>query len=114
MTTVQAQSSDYRLNKIWELSSYEHLSGMGGIGDEMKRLDMTSETQLIFEGGGQSGTISYKVIDQEIRLFDKDGHQLGSEIIWSIERLTTDELSILLIAKEDNEKLARLKYRAKG
>jgi hypothetical protein len=114
MTTTQAQSSDYRLNKIWELSSVEHLSGMGEIGEEMKQLDMTSETQLVFEGGGHSETVSYKVLDQEIRLFDKDGNHLGQDIFWKIESLTANELILVLMAREENEKLVRLKYRAKG
>jgi hypothetical protein len=114
MTTTQAQSSDYRLNKIWELSSVEHLSGMGEVGEEMKQLDMTSVTQLVFEGGGHSETFSYKVVDQEIRLFDKEGNYMGQDIIWKIESLTANELSLVLMAREDNEKLARLKYRAKG
>ena len=114
VTTMRAQSSEPKLNRIWELNSVEHLSGMGGVGEEMKQLDMTSETQLIFEGGGQSETISYKVIDQEIELFDKEGNNIGHDIIWKIEILTSDELILLLIAREDNEKLARLKYRAKG
>ena len=96
------------------MNSVEHLSGMGGIGDEMKQLDMRSDTQLIFEGGGLSQEIPYKVIDHEIRLFDKDGNHLGQDLIWEIEILTDEELNILLIAREDNEKLARLKYRAKG
>ncbi len=114
MTTMQAQSSDEKLNRKWELNSVEPLSGMGGLGDEMKLLDMRSETQLVFRGSGQSDTISYKLIDQEIRLFDKDGNHIGQDIIWKIEILTSDEFSLILIARENNEKLARLKYRAKG
>lgn len=111
---MHAQSGDGRLNRIWTLNSVEHLSGMGGIGDEMKQLDMRSDTELTFGVGGQSEKIPYKVIDQEIRLFDKDLNHLGQDIIWKIETLTDDELNLLLIAREDNEKLARLKYRAKG
>lgn len=114
VTIMHAQSGDGRLNRIWTLNSVEHLSGMGGIGDEMKQLDMRSDTELTFGVGGQSEKIPYKVIDQEIRLFDKDVNHLGQDIIWKIETLTDDELNLLLIAREDNEKLARLKYRAKG
>jgi len=111
---MRGQSRDEKLNKIWKLNSVEHLSGMGGLGDEMKLLDMRSERQLTFEGGGRSETISYKVIDQEIRLFDKEGNDLGQDIIWKIESLTINELTLVLIAREDNEKLVRLKYLAKG
>ena len=96
------------------MDSVEPLNGMGEVGDEMKRLDMRSETQLVFEGGGQSDTISYQIIDQEIRFLDEEGNRLGSDIVWQIERLTADELSLLLIASEDNQKLVRLNYRAKG
>jgi hypothetical protein len=112
--TTMAQSGDGRLNKIWTLNSVEHLSGMGGIGDEMKQLDMRSDTLLIFEGGGLSVKMPYRVVDQEIRLFDKDGNHLGQDISWEIETLTDDELILLLIARDGNEKLARLKYRVKG
>jgi hypothetical protein len=114
VTTMYAQSSDGKLNRIWELNSVEHLTGMGGLGDEMRLLDMRSETELIFEGAGQIEKISYKVVDQEIRLFDKEGNHLGQDIIWKIESVTDNELSLVLIAGEDNERLARLKYRAKG
>jgi len=114
VTTMHAQSGDGRLNRIWTLNSVEHLSGTGGIGDEMKQLDVRSDTELIFEGGGLSEKIPYKVIDQEIRLFDKDGNHLRQDIIWKIDILTDNELHLLFIAREDNQKLARLKYRAKG
>jgi hypothetical protein len=114
VTTMHAQSGDGRLNRIWTLNSVEHLSGMGGIGDQMKQLDIRSDTELTFEGGGLSETFAYKVIEQEIRLFDKDGNHLGQDIIWKIETLTDDELNLLLIARGDNENLARLTYRTKG
>lgn len=87
---------------------------MGAIGNEMKQLDLTSEAKLVLEDGGRSETFLYTVVDNEIKLFDKHGSQLGKEIIWRIERLTADELNILLVAREDNKGLARLKYRAKG
>lgn len=114
VTTMHAQTNGRELNKVWELDSVEDLSGMGGLGDEMKRLDMRSETQLTFGDGGRSETVLYKVIGQEIKLFTKDGNHVGQDIIWKIETLTADEFGLLLIAREDNEKLARLKYRVKG
>jgi hypothetical protein len=78
----------------------------------MKTLDLRHETQLLFEGNAQSDTISYKVIDQEIRLFDKDSNPLGYDLVWKIEQLTARDLSLLLIAREHNTDLVRLRYRA--
>ena len=115
MTNSRGQQSDGNLNKRWELNSIDSLiGGLGGIGGEMKALDLTSKTQLIFEGGGQSETIAYKVVDNEIRLLDQEGNDLGQDIIWKIEHVTADEFTLLFIAREDNERLARLTYRAKG
>jgi hypothetical protein len=116
VTTMNAQTGG-NLNRVWELNSMENLGvGMGSIDEGMKRLDFRHETQLVFQGGGQSVTLNYKIIDQEVRLFDKDDKQLSTDIVWKIERLTEDELYLLLIAREEEYKkeLVRLKYRAKG
>jgi hypothetical protein len=114
-TTMNGQSRDNNLNKIWELISVEQLAGMGSYGEEFKTLDMRDETQLLFEGGGHSGALTYKVIDQEITLLDKEGNPVGQDIIWMIERLTVDELDFVFIARDDKKtKLVRMKYRAKG
>jgi hypothetical protein len=88
--------------------------GMGGLGEEMKRLDLRHDTHLVFEGGGKSDTISYKVVDQEIKLYDKDGNALEQDIIWKIERITREELDLLFLEREDKQELMRLRYRAKG
>jgi hypothetical protein len=44
--------------------------------------------------------VLYKVIDQEIRLFNKGGNHVGEDIIWQIEILTSNEFNLLLIARE--------------
>lgn len=113
MTTIYGQSTD-KLHKIWELASIEQIGiGVQGLGQEMKRLDMRNEAQLVFGKGQELDTISYKVIDREIRLFDKEGYQLGEAIIWKIEHLGTDEFTLLFLARTDQKELTRLKYRAK-
>ena len=114
-TTMKGQPSYDNLKKMWELVKVEPLAvGMGGLGEEMKRLDLRHDTQLVLEGGGKSDTISYKVVDQEIKLYDKDGNALEQDIIWKIERITREELDLLFLEREDKQELVRLRYRTKG
>ena len=58
VTTSYTQPSDNKINRRWELNSIESLTGgIGGIGDEMRKRDLTNKAQLIFEGDGQSDTV---------------------------------------------------------
>jgi len=112
---MNGQPSDENLKKMWDLVKVEPLaSGMGGIGEEMKRLDFTNDTLLVVESRGLSDTILYKVVDQEIKLYDKDGNGSEQDIVWKIERITGEELDLLFLEREDKQELVRLRYRIKG
>jgi len=113
-TATKGQSSDENLKKMWDLVKVEPLAaGMGGLGEEMKRLDFTNDTLLVVGGRGQSDTISYEVVDQEIKLYDKDGNALEQDIVWRIQRITREELDLLILEREDKQELVRLRYRTK-
>lgn len=116
VTTINGQTPG-SLNKVWELTSMENLGvGMGSVDEGIKTLNFRDESQVVFQGGGQSVTLNYKIVNQEVRYFDNDQKQLSTDIIWKIEHLTADELCLLLVATDEEYKkeLVRLKYRAKG
>ena len=59
-TTMNGQPSDENLKKMWDLVKVEPLaSGMGGIGEEMKRLDFRNDTLLVVE---EPWTVGYNII----------------------------------------------------
>jgi hypothetical protein len=112
---MKGQPTDEHLKKLWDLVKVEPLAaGMGALGEEMRRLDFRNDTLLVFEGGGQWDTILYKVVNQEIKLYDKDGNALEQDIVWKIERITQEELHLLFLEREDKQELVRLRYRTKG
>jgi hypothetical protein len=109
---MQAQYND-NLRKLWELSKIERLgSVMFGTGEEIKKMDLRHPTRIIFGNGSDYDSITYKVVGEDIELFDKDNNVLTKDVAWRIEQLTTDELSLLYIIKAEQKTLLRLKYRA--
>lgn len=102
------------INRVWELDSIENLGvGMGSIVG-MNTLDFRHETQLIFLGDEQPATWTYKIVDREVQLFDNDGKQFRIGMALQIDKLTEDELHLLLVATELKKDLVRLRYRPKG
>jgi hypothetical protein len=86
---------------------------MGSIGEEFAEVDLRHDSLMVFKGGDKFDSVTYKVTGDELAIFDRKGKQLGAEIIWKIEALTTSRLVLMFINTIDNAELLRLRYRAK-
>jgi hypothetical protein len=110
---ARGQPNTY-LNKIWELEEIEPLKAtMGSIGEEFAEVDLRHDSLMVFKGGDKYDSVTYKVTGDELAIFDRKGKQLGAQIIWKIEDLTTSRFVLMFINTIDNAELLRLRYRAK-
>ena len=110
---VQGQS-DSLLKKIWELEQIEPLKvTMGSIGEEFMEVDLRHDSLIVFMGGGKKDSVAYKVIGDELAIFDKNGKQLGPQVLWKIEEVTRDSFVLMFFDSVGNAELLRLRYRPK-
>jgi hypothetical protein len=113
VTSMTAQNND-NLRRLWELIAIERLEPvMFGSGEEIGKIDLRHPTNIFFGDGVSYDSITYEVVGEEIELFDKDKNSLSKEVGWMIEKLSDDELSLLIVAKPEANAFIRLKYRAR-
>jgi hypothetical protein len=114
ISAVFGQSNIRFLNRVWELEQIEPLKvTMGSIGQEFTEVDLRHDSLIVFRGGDQRDSVAYKVINDELAIFDRHGIQLGPEVIWKIEQLTAYRFVLMFFDTVGKVELVRLTYRAK-
>jgi hypothetical protein len=112
---ANGQSHAGSINRVWGLVSTETLSAiMADFDEEMKTLDLSDESKIIFGKKGDVTILSYKISNDEILLYDNVGNPVGNDVIWKIERVDEQELVLRFIVKENKMELVRLRYKPQG